>query len=59
VRQGSQRDCDLSRSDLLRVVLDPAGLGKYLIEFLLSDGPNRTFAIKQERARTGCALIEG
>jgi hypothetical protein len=41
-RESFQRYGDLRGSDLLWIVLDPAGLRKDLIEFTLSDRANRS-----------------
>ena len=45
--------------DLLRVVLDPAGLGKDLAELLLRHGANAAARIEENGAGTGGALVEG
>ena len=52
-------DGDLRRPDLLRVVLDPAGLRKDLLELLLADGHDGAVVIENDGARAGRALVEG
>jgi hypothetical protein len=56
--QSFQGDCNLRCRDLFRIVLDPSGLGENLCELALGHGSDGAFVIKQERSRTGCALIE-
>src|SRR5262245_16639880 len=51
-------DADLRRPDLLRIVLDPAGVRKNLPELLLRDAADRTVAIEHDGARARGALIE-
>ena len=43
--------------DLLWIVLDPSGLGKDLLELLLSHGADGTVPIEQKSPGTGRALI--
>src|SRR5262249_5760894 len=49
----------LGRPDFARVVLNPAGLGKDLLKFFLSDGMDLPAPVKENRAGTGCPLVEG
>ncbi len=56
--QGLHSHCDLRQGNLFRIVLDPSRLGKNLIEFPLGLRANHSFAIKQQGARTGCALVQ-
>jgi hypothetical protein len=51
-------DAGLGGPDLGRVVLDPAGLGKYLPELLLSDRVHGAVVAEQDRARARGSLIE-
>src|SRR5579859_4968983 len=50
--QGCARDLELAEPDLFGIVLDPTGLRKYLLEFLLGDCPDRTCMIKHNRPGT-------
>ena len=50
---------DLRRPDLLRIVLDPAGLRKDLLELALRDAGDGAVVIEEDGARAGGALIEG
>src|SRR5204863_311941 len=52
------RDIALRAKDLLRVVLDPAGLRKDLLELALRDRDGGAFLVEQDRARAGGALVE-
>src|SRR5437660_563882 len=54
--KGLERHRNLRRRDLLRIVFDPSGLRKYLIEFPLSYRAHRSLLIEQESPRTGCGL---
>ena len=49
----------LRRPQVVRVMLNPAGLRKMLREFLLAAGHQPPSAVEQDRARTGGALVEG
>ena len=49
---------DLAGLKLARVVLDPSGLGKYLLKLLLPRGADGASMVKDNRARTGCPLIQ-
>jgi hypothetical protein len=49
---------DLRTPNLLRVVLDPPGLRKYLIEFALCHGSEGTSTIEQEGTGTRRALVQ-
>src|SRR6185436_377678 len=52
------RHVALRDPDLLRIVLDPAGLREDLAEFALREGARRAFFVEDDGARTGRALIE-
>ena len=56
--QSFKCDGDLRRNDVLGIVLDPAGLGKDLIELALGNGADGAALIKQKSSRAGCALIQ-
>jgi len=51
-------DLELGSPDFTRVVLNPAGLGEDLLEFLLGDGMDLAAPVKKYGAGTGCSLIE-
>ena len=55
----SSANCLLRAEDLLRVVLDPAGLGEDLAELLLSRGARAPMLVEHDGARAGRALVEG
>jgi hypothetical protein len=57
LRQGLDGDRDLGTEDLFWIVFDPSGLGKDLLELLLSHGADGTIPIEQESPGTGRALI--
>jgi hypothetical protein len=52
------RDADLRRPDLLRIVLDPAGLREQLRELFLRDRANRAVAVEDDGPRAGRSLVE-
>ena len=59
VGESAAADLDGGAPDLLRVVLDPAGLGEDLRQFLLRRGHGLARAIEHDRARAGRALVDG
>jgi hypothetical protein len=52
------QDARLRRPDLAGVVLDPAGLRKYLPELALRNRADGALAIEEEGTRAGRALVE-
>jgi hypothetical protein len=52
------RCVQLSLPDLIRIMLDPAGLREILPKFLLRHRQNPTTLIKHDRSRTGRTLIQ-
>src|SRR5204862_5819166 len=48
----------LRAEDLLRVVLDPAGLRKDLLELALRSGDGHAVLVEEDGARAGGALIQ-
>jgi hypothetical protein len=56
---GFDSDAELRRPDLLRVVLDPAGIRIDLFNFLLRDGADAPGMIEDNRAGAGRSFIEG
>jgi hypothetical protein len=50
---------DLRRPDLVRIVLNPPGLGEKLSEFFLGDRDHFTGVIDDQGSGTGCSLIQG
>ena len=52
------RDGDLRRPDLVRVVLDPAGLREDLLELLLRDADDGAVVVEHDGAGAGGALVE-
>jgi hypothetical protein len=52
-------DFELSSPNFARVVLNPAGLGEYLLEFFLGDGMDLAAGVEKDGAGTGRPLIEG
>ena len=57
--QNVASDFELGVPNLAWVMLDPAGLGEDLLEFLLRDRMNLAALAEQDGAGTGCPLIEG
>ncbi len=53
------RDRELRAPDLLRIVLDPAGLREDLAELALREAAHRAGLVEDDGARAGGALIEG
>ncbi len=49
---------ELGGEDLIGVVLDPAGLGVKLLEFVLGDGDDGAGLVEENGAGTGGSLIE-
>jgi hypothetical protein len=48
----------LAAPDVQRIVLDPAGLGEDLPEFLLRRARNPPVVVEEDGARAGGALVE-
>ena len=51
-------DLDLAGPEFAWVVLDPPGLGEDLLELPLRRGADGALMVKDNRARTGCPLIQ-
>lgn len=57
-RENVAGDLELSGPNFARIVFNPAGLGKVLLEFLLGDAMDLPALIEKDRAGTGSSLIE-
>nr|WP_237705443.1 hypothetical protein [Chthoniobacter flavus] len=59
LRQRRLRRLELRLPDLIRIVLDPAGLWENLLELLLRNRPYRAVVVEDDGAGTRGALVEG
>ena len=51
-------DAGLAGPDLVGIVFDPTGPGKYLAKLLLGDRLDATGVVENDRTRTGRALVQ-